>query len=111
VFLEQKNIVCTLKWPRVIAKKRKKFLFYKEKSLVGLTPGHVITHLVCTYVVKKLDHFPIKFPPTDNLPNTYKRQSAESFYNIFHIQSNSVITIPVITNEFDILVWVSIFLK
>jgi hypothetical protein len=37
VFVEQENIVCTLKWLSVIAKKRKKSSFYEEKSLVGLT--------------------------------------------------------------------------
>jgi hypothetical protein len=39
VFVEQENIVCTLKWPSVIAKNGKKSSFYEEKSLVGLTPG------------------------------------------------------------------------
>jgi hypothetical protein len=39
VFVEQENIVCTLKCPSIIAKNGKKYAFYEEKSLVGLTPG------------------------------------------------------------------------
>jgi hypothetical protein len=32
VFVEQENIVCTLKWPNLIAKNEKKSSFYKEKK-------------------------------------------------------------------------------
>ncbi len=39
MFVKQENIVCTLKWPSLTAKKRKKSSFYEEKSLVGLTLG------------------------------------------------------------------------
>jgi hypothetical protein len=40
VFIAQENIVCTLKWPSLIAKTGKNLRFKrKEKSLVGLTPG------------------------------------------------------------------------
>jgi hypothetical protein len=42
VYVEQENIVCTLNWTSVIAKKQKKSLFYEEKSLVGLTPEDFI---------------------------------------------------------------------
>jgi hypothetical protein len=38
VFVAQENIVCTLKWPSLIAKKAKSS-FYEEKCLVGLTLG------------------------------------------------------------------------
>jgi hypothetical protein len=40
VFVAQENIVCTLKWPSLTAKIGKKYSFYKEKSLVGLTLGN-----------------------------------------------------------------------
>ncbi len=35
-FLAQENIVCTLKWPRLIAKKRKKSSFYEKKTFGGI---------------------------------------------------------------------------
>ncbi len=41
MFAEEENIVFALKWLSIVAKNGKKSLFYKEKSLVGLTPvGH-----------------------------------------------------------------------
>jgi hypothetical protein len=41
VCVAQDNIVCTLKWPSLIAKKTEKISsFYEEISLVGLTPEH-----------------------------------------------------------------------
>jgi hypothetical protein len=38
MFVASENIVRTLKWHRLIAKKLRKSSFYKEKSLGGLNP-------------------------------------------------------------------------
>ncbi len=38
MFVIKEIILCTLKWPSLIAKNGKKSLFYEEKSLLGLTP-------------------------------------------------------------------------
>ncbi len=39
MFVALEIIIYTLKWPSLIVKNKNKSLFYKEKSLVGLTPG------------------------------------------------------------------------
>ncbi len=45
MFVEQENIVCTLKWPSIIAKNGKKSSFYEEKNLVGLTPVDILENV------------------------------------------------------------------
>jgi hypothetical protein len=45
VFVALENIFCTLKWPILIAKTEKIFV-YEEKSLVGLTPGFDFKHFL-----------------------------------------------------------------
>ncbi len=51
---KNKNIVCPLKWPSLIAKNGKILLFYEEKSQVGLTPVSSILKLCHIYYFEVL---------------------------------------------------------
>ncbi len=43
VFVAWDNIVCTIKWPTLIAKNGKKNLRFTKKNLIGMTPGYGIS--------------------------------------------------------------------
>jgi hypothetical protein len=45
VFVPEENSAITIKWPRFIGKDGKKLPFYKEKSLIGLTPDLIIINV------------------------------------------------------------------
>ncbi len=45
MFVTEENSAITIKWPSLIGKDGKKIPFYKEKSLIGLTPDLIIKNV------------------------------------------------------------------